>query len=417
MKVLVIGSGGREHALVWKIAQSEKVTEIFCAPGNAGIKDIAECINIKADDINKLLGFALDKKIDLTVVGPEVPLVNGIVDKFTEKGLKIFGPNKECSTFEGSKIYSKEFMEKYDIPTAAYYKSDNIDIALKSLNKFSYPLVIKADGLAAGKGVVICNTKEEAEETISDMMENHVFGNAGNEIVIEEFLEGIEISLLCLVSGEKIIPLEGARDYKKALNDDLGLNTGGMGCFSPNPILTHELMSQIEKEILNNIIIGFKKDNLDYKGILFIGLMITNKGPKVLEFNVRFGDPETEVVLPRLESDIIEIFEKTIDGSISKEDLVWSEKNSLCVIATSGGYPVSYKKGKTISGLSDIDKDTVVFHAGTKEDNENIVTNGGRVLCITALEDTLEDARNKVYNNMKKVSFENMHYRDDIGEI
>lgn len=417
MKVLVIGSGAREHTLVWKLAQSERVSKIYCAPSNGGIKELAECVNIKAEDIETLVSFALKEDIDLTVVGPEAPLTMGVVDRFNEAGLKVFGPNEAVAKLEGSKIYSKDFMKKYNIPTARYENFDDREAALKGLKEFQFPVVIKADGLAAGKGVLICSNQEEAEEAINDMMNDKKFGEAGSNIVMEEFLDGIEASLLCFVAKNKIIPMESARDYKKIYDDDKGPNTGGMGCFSPNPILTDELLEEINLSILEKIESGFNNEGMDYIGILFIGLMITADGPKVLEFNVRFGDPETEVVLVRLESDLVEIMDKTIDGVLEKSDLKWTTKKSLCVIAASGGYPLSYEKGKKISGLDKVDKDIIIFHGGTKEMDGGIYTNGGRVMAVTALGESLQEAREKVYENMEKISFDQMYYRFDIGKI
>ncbi|EOD00155.1 phosphoribosylamine--glycine ligase [Caldisalinibacter kiritimatiensis] len=417
MKVLVIGSGAREHALVWKIAQSDRVSKIYCAPGNGGIQKIAECINIRANDINMLLNFALKEQIDLTVVGPEAPLVDGIVDIFEENGLKIFGPNKKAARLEGSKVYSKNFMDKYNIPTAKYITYETFQKAMEGLKDFDYPLVIKADGLAGGKGVLICENEIEAENGIVELMNNKKFGEAGEKIVIEEYLEGIEASLLCLINGENIVPMESARDYKKIYDNDEGPNTGGMGCFSPNTIFDEELKDKITKEILEPLKVGFKEENMIFKGVLFIGLMITNNGPKVLEFNVRMGDPETEVVLPRLESDIVDIFEKVIDGVLDKDDLKWTSKKCLTVITASEGYPIKYEKGKEISGLDNLDKDIIVFHGGTKKTEDSLVTNGGRVLAVTALANTLEEARRLAYRNIEKINFEGMYYRKDIGAL
>lgn len=415
MKVLIIGSGAREHAIVWKIAQSKRVSKIYCAPGNAGIQQVAECINIKDDDIETLVSFALKEKIELTVVGPEVPLVHGIVDKFLENGLKVFGPCKKAAMLEGSKRYSKEFMDKYDIPTAKFRSFTSTKQALEGLSEFNYPLVIKADGLAAGKGVVICQNEQEAKDTINSMLENKKFGESGNEIVIEEFLYGTEASLLCFVNGNKIIPMESARDYKRVFDGDNGLNTGGMGCFSPNTIFTEELEKRIKADILDKVIYGFDGESIDFRGVLFIGLMITVNGPKVIEFNVRMGDPETEVVLPRLESDIVDIFEKTIDGTLESSDLKWLDKKCVCVVAASGGYPESYEKNKVITGLENVDKDVMVFHAGTKRIEDKVLTNGGRVLTVTALADTIDEAKRKAYRNIGKISFDGMHYRKDIA--
>lgn len=415
MKVLIIGSGAREHAIAWKVAQSRRVSKIYCAPGNAGIQQIAECINIRDDDIETLLSFAVKEKIDITIVGPEIPLVLGIVDKFEEGGLKIFGPNKKAAMLEGSKKYSKDFMKKYGIPTAKYKSYTNVQEALKGLKQFSYPLVIKADGLAYGKGVIICNDEEEAKETLKIIMENRKFGDAGNEVIIEEFLEGIEASLLCLVDGNKIIPLESAKDYKRLQDNDNGPNTGGMGCVSPNKILDEKMMAEIKVNIQNKILFGLQKEEIKYKGILFIGLMLTEEGAKVLEFNVRLGDPETEVVLPRLKSDIIEIFLKTIDGTIKEEDLIWNSKLSISVVLASGGYPEAYEKGKVISGLEKVRDDILIFHAGTKK-LDKLCTNGGRVLAMTTIADSLDEGRKMVYDSINQIYFEGMQYRTDIGK-
>ncbi|MTI46718.1 phosphoribosylamine--glycine ligase [Sporosalibacterium faouarense] len=417
MKILVIGSGAREHTLVWKLSQSEKVSKIFCAPGNGGISDLAECVNIKAEDIDMLLGFAIKEKIDLTVVGPEAPLVGGIVDKFRQEGLKIFGPGSNAAKLEGSKKFSKDFMAKYQIPTGRYESFDNADGALKGLDEFDYPLVIKADGLAAGKGVVICNSKEEAKIAIKEMIINKKFGEAGNNIIIEEFLSGTEASLLCFVAGNRLIPMESARDYKKAYDGDEGLNTGGMGCFSPNPIFTDDLIATVEDEILNKIETGLKEENLGFSGVLFIGLMITEGGPKVLEFNVRMGDPETEVVIPRLKNDLVEVFESAMDETLEKSDLSWSSKACLCVIAASGGYPINYEKDKVINGINNTHENVIVFHGGTRKHDDELFTNGGRVLAVTYLGNNIDEARKEVYKNIEKISFEKMFYRKDIGEI
>lgn len=415
MKVLVIGSGAREHAIVWKLSQSSKVSKLFSAPGNGGIEQIAQCVNIQAEDIDSLLSFALQENIDLTIVGPEGPLVKGIVNKFEEKGLKIFGPNKKGAMLEGSKKFAKEFMLKYGIPTAKYEVCSNYDEAVNSLDGFKFPLVIKADGLAYGKGVIICTNKEEAQNTIKEILIDGRFGKAGEEIIIEEFLEGIEASLMCLVSKDKIIPLESARDYKRLLDNDKGPNTGGMGCISPNNILDAQLIKEIEVKILEKVKIGLEKEKIDFKGILFIGLMITNKGVKVLEFNVRFGDPEAEVVLPRLESDILDIILKTIDGTIEREDLKWNPKPCICTVLASGGYPHNCESGKAIFGLSKIEKDILAFHAGTKK-LEYTITKGGRVIALSTLADSLAEGRKRLYENIGKIYFDGMQYRTDIGK-
>ncbi len=416
MKILVIGSGGREHALCWKIAKSQKVSKIYCAPGNGGSSEIAENVAINVDEIDKLVQFAIENHIDLTVVGPELPLVLGIVDKFQEKGLKIFGVNKECAQLEGSKDFSKGFMEKYNIPTAKYKTYINLNEAIEGIKEFTYPLVIKADGLCAGKGVIICHSEDEAIKTLKDILGERIFGSEGEKVVIEEFLDGIEASLLCVVTKDKIIPMESAKDYKKIYDDDEGPNTGGVGCFSPSPLFNERLNEKIEKNILNKIRVGLYKEKMDFRGILFVGLMIVEGEPKVLEFNVRFGDPETEVLIPRLESDIIDIFQKTIDGTLDNSDLIWKDKACVTVVLTSKGYPESYEKGFKITGIDKLDKNIIVFHNGTKKLDEELVTNGGRVLSVTSLGDTIEGARENIYSNIDKIKFYGMNYRKDIGK-
>ena len=417
MKVLVVGSGAREHTICHKLKQSKMLTKLYCAPGNAGISSIAECVDIQAEDIEKITEFSDKNKIDLVVIGPEVPLVAGIVDMLEDKKIKAFGPKKCGAIFEGSKSYSKYFMEKYNIPTAKYKTYTDCENALEGVKEFSLPVVIKADGLAAGKGVLICKTLKEAQDGIKSILEGKQFGNAGDSIVIEEFLEGTEASLLCFVNGKEIIPMESARDYKRAYDNDLGLNTGGMGCFSPNSIYTDELNTYIEKHIVNTTLNGFLSENIDFRGVLFIGLMIKDNTAKVIEYNTRFGDPETEVVLPRLESDLLEIMVKTTDGTLKQSDLVWSDKKAVTVVLASGGYPESYEKGKEILGLDDVDNDVIVFHAGTKFNDGKIVTNGGRVLAVTCLDDTIERAREKVYENIKRISFDKMEFRTDIAKL
>lgn len=416
MKVLVIGSGGREHAIIYKLNESPKVDEIFCAPGNAGISKIAKIVDIKAEDIEALCDFAKKENIELTVVGPEVPLVNGIVDHFEKEGLKVFGPNKKCAQLEGSKAFTKEFLINHNIPTAKYIECMDIEEAKKAIGIYGYPMVIKADGLAAGKGVVIAENEKEGEIALDEMMADKKFGEAGSKIVIEEFLTGIETSILCFVDGESIVPMVSAQDYKKILDGDEGPNTGGMGTYSPSYIYDEDLKKEVDEKILKPITKGFKKDELDFKGILFIGLMITNTGAKVIEFNVRFGDPETQVVLSRLETDLIEIIESVLETRLKDQEILWKKEKAVCVVLASGGYPESYEKGKAIHGLNDIDEDIVVFHAGTKFEGEDIVTNGGRVLGVTAFGDTIEKAREKAYENVEKISFEKMCYRKDIGK-
>lgn len=417
MNLLVIGSGGREHGLCWKLMGSNRVEKIYCAPGNGGTAEFAENIDIQSNDIDGLLKFALDNDIDLTIVGPEDPLVLGIVDKFQEKGLKIFGANKNAAQLEGSKDFSKRFMERHNVATAKYRTYHDYDEAVKGLDEFSYPLVIKADGLCLGKGVVICQSKDESVETLDEILNKRVFGDEGCSVVIEEFLDGIEASLLCFVAKDRVIPMESAKDYKKIYDGDKGPNTGGVGCYSPSPLLTHELMEKIDKDIIKNIVKGLKEDDLFFNGILFIGLMIVDGEPLVLEFNVRFGDPETEVLLPRLESDLVDLIEKSIDGSIEGSDLIWKDDVCLTVVTTSEGYPGGYIKGYKITRLETIDEDIIVFHNGTKYLDAELITNGGRVMSITALGNTMEVARQKIYKNIGKINFQGINYRKDIGQI
>lgn len=417
MKILVVGSGGREHAICYSLLKGKKVNEIYCAPGNAGISEIAQCLSIKDNDIDNLYKFAKENKIDLTIVGPEVPLVDGIVDKFEKENLRIFGPNKKCSMLEGSKAFSKEFMIKHDIPTAKYKEYMDLDEAINEIDSFGYPVVIKADGLAAGKGVVIAKDKEEGIKALKEMMSDKKFGIAGEKIVIEEFLKGIETSILAFVDNNTIVPMESAKDHKKVYNNEEGPNTGGMGTFSPSNIYDEQLSHIVKKEVLDKTLKGFKDDNLNYKGILFIGLMITEDGPKVLEYNVRFGDPETQSVLLRLETDLIEIIEAILENRLNEIHIKYDEKNAVCVMLTSGGYPESYEKGKVITGLDKVDEDIVIFHSGTKIINNKLVTNGGRVIGISAKGNSLEEASKKVYENIEKIKFEGMHYRTDIGVL
>ncbi|HQK53692.1 MAG TPA: phosphoribosylamine--glycine ligase, partial [Sedimentibacter sp.] len=391
--------------------------KLYCAPGNAGISQIAECVDIKADELEKLVEYSVKNSIDLVVVGPEVPLVAGLVDMLNEKGIKAFGPVKAGAKFEGSKSYSKDFMKKYSIPSANYEIYTDSEKAISELNKFNTPIVVKADGLAAGKGVLICETHEEAKEAIKSIMVKKLFGEAGNSVVIEEFLKGTEASLLCFVDGKNMIPMESARDYKKAYDQDKGLNTGGMGCFSPNTIFTEELNKYIKENILDRTLNGFLNENIEFKGVLFIGLMIENNQAKVLEYNARFGDPETEVVLPRLKSDLIDIMLKCIEGNLTEDDLQWEDNKCVTVILASGGYPESYEKGKEITGINEVDDDIIIFHGGTKLSGNKTITDGGRVLAVTAMGKSLEEARNKVYKNIPKINFEKMEYRTDIAKI
>ena len=414
MKILVVGGGGREHAICWKLSKEANVDKIYCAPGNAGISNVAQCIDIQDSNIENLLNFAKENQIDLTIVGPEIPLVAGIVDKFEKEGLKIFGPNKKCAQLEGSKSFSKDFMIRHNLPTAKYKEYTDLDEAISEIDSFGYPVVIKADGLAAGKGVVIPENREDAITTLKEMMSDKKFGNAGDKIVVEEFLTGIETSILAFVDNDTIVPMVSSKDHKKVFEGETGLNTGGMGTFSPSEIYTEKLAKEVQEKILDKTLEGFKKDNLNYKGILFVGLMITEDGPKILEYNVRFGDPETQSVLFRLDTDLNKIISEILDNNLKNIEINYSKEEAICVMLTSGGYPENYEKGKVISGLENLDSDIVVFHSGTKFDNENIVTNGGRVIGITAKGKTVKEAGEKVYENIKKINFEGMHYRTDI---
>ena len=414
MRILVVGGGGREHAICWKLNNESNVEKIYCAPGNAGISNVAECIDIGDSDIENLLKFAKENQIDLTIVGPEIPLVAGIVDAFEKEGLKIFGPNKKCAQLEGSKSFSKDFMIRHNLPTAKYKEYTDLDEAISEIDSFGYPVVIKADGLAAGKGVVIPENREDAITTLKEMMSDKKFGKAGDKIVVEEFLNGIETSILAFVDNDTIVPMVSSKDHKKVFEGEAGLNTGGMGTFSPSEIYTDELAKEVQEKILDKTLEGFKKDNLNYKGILFVGLMITEDGPKILEYNVRFGDPETQSVLFRLDTDLNKIISAILDNNLKNIEINYSKEEAICVMLTSGGYPENYEKGKVISGLENLDSDIVVFHSGTKFDNGNIVTNGGRVIGITAKGKTVKEAGEKVYENIKKINFEGMHYRKDI---
>lgn len=415
MKILVVGGGGREHAICWKLNGEEKVEKVYCAPGNAGISKVAECVDIKATDIEKLADFAEENRIDLTVIGPEVPLVMGISDVFKERGLRVFGPDKACSQLEGSKLFSKEFMVRHNIATAKYKEYTDIDKAIEEIDSFGYPVVIKADGLAAGKGVIIPTNREEAIETLNTIMKDRKFGEAGNLVVVEEFLEGVETSILALVDKNTIIAMESSKDHKKVYENETGPNTGGMGTFSPSTIYTDELAEKVYNDVLVKSLEGFKEDGLDYRGILFVGLMITEDGEKVLEYNCRFGDPEIQSILMRLDSSLSEIMMAITEDRLSEIDIKYSKDAATCVIMASGGYPDSYEKGEKISGLEDLDDDIVVFHSGTKKDGNDILTNGGRVLGVCAKAKDVESAAKRVYENIEKISFDGKHYRKDIG--
>lgn len=419
MKILIVGSGGREHAIAYACSKSPKVDKIYCAPGNAGISELAECVPISAMEFDRLADFAAEKEIDLTVIGMDDPLVGGIVDLFEARGLRVFGPRKNAAILEGSKAFSKDLMKKYNIPTAAYETFTSADDAKKYLETSEYPIVLKADGLALGKGVLICNTKEEALAGVDELMLDKKFGDAGNTIVIEEFMTGREVSVLSFVDGNTIKIMSSAQDHKRAKDGDEGLNTGGMGNFSPSPFYTEEVDDFCKKHIYQATVDAMKAEGREFKGVIFFGLMLTPKGPKVLEYNARFGDPEAQVVLSRLKNDIIDVFNACIDGTLDKIDLQFEDKACVCVILASDGYPLAYEKGKIITGLDNFKgKDGYYcFHAGTKfDDNGNIVTNGGRVLGITAKGDTLKEARANAYAATEWVDFENKYMRHDIGK-
>ncbi|MBR4074098.1 MAG: phosphoribosylamine--glycine ligase [Firmicutes bacterium] len=417
MKVLVVGSGGREHAIAWKLKQSPRVEKLYCAPGNAGIADVAECVAVGAEDIEGLCKLAVEKEIDLVVVGPEVPLSMGIVDAMNEKGIRVFGPNAKCAQLEGSKAFTKAFLARHDIPTAGYQEFTDKEELLKAVGIYGYPMVIKADGLAAGKGVVIAENEEDAVKAIEEMMGDKIFGSAADKIVVEEYLVGIEASMLCFVDHNTIVPMESAQDYKRIFDGDKGPNTGGMGTYSPSLVFNDELQERIRTEILEPTLSGFQKDGLDFQGVLFIGLMITDNGPKVIEFNNRFGDPETQSVLARLDSDLLDIFEAVVDNKLAEQEIKWGERRAVTVVLASEGYPGSYPKGREITGLGDVDEDIVVFHAGTKFADDKIVTAGGRVLCVTATGATHDEARAKAFANVEKIHFEGAQFRRDIGLI
>ena len=418
MKVLIVGSGGREHAIAWSVAKSPKVDKIYCAPGNAGIAEFAECVNIKAMEFDKLVAFAKENAIDLTIIGMDDPLVGGVVDAFESEGLRVFGPRKNAAIIEGSKAFSKDLMKKYKIPTAAYENFTDPDEAIKYLETAKMPIVLKADGLALGKGVLICNTLEEAKEGVKTLMLDKQFGDAGNEIVIEEFMTGREVSVLAFCDGKTIKCMTSAQDHKRAKDGDQGLNTGGMGTFSPSPFYNDEVEAFCEKYVYQSTIDAMASEGRPFTGILFTGLMITEDGPKVLEYNARFGDPEAQVVLPRMKNDIIEVMEACIDGKLSDVELEFEDNAAVCVVLASDGYPEKYDKGFEIKGLDTFkDKDGYyVFHAGTKFDGDKIVTNGGRVLGVVAKGENLKAARANAYKATEWIDFVNKYKRNDIGK-
>lgn len=418
MKILIVGSGGREHAIAWKIAQSPRQTEIYCAPGNAGIEEYAQCVDIQAMEFDKLLEFAKEQQIDLTVIGMDDPLVGGIVDVFEAAGLRVFGPRKDAAILEGSKAFSKDLMKKYKIPTAASENFTDPDAAVAYLEKSQFPIVLKADGLALGKGVLICTTLEEAKAGVQSIMRDKQFGSAGNTMVIEEFMTGREVSVLSYVDGKTIKTMTSAQDHKRAKDGDQGLNTGGMGTFSPSPFYTAEVDAFCEQYVYQATVDAMAAEGRPFKGIIFFGLMLTEYGPKVLEYNARFGDPEAQVVLPRMKNDIIDVFEACIDGTLDTIDLQFEENAAVCVVLASDGYPVTYEKGFVIKGLEQFkEKDGYyVFHAGSKKTDGEIVTNGGRVLGVTAKGPDLKTARANAYAAAQLVEFDNKYYRNDIGK-
>ena len=418
MKILIVGSGGREHAIAWKVAQSEKVEKIYCAPGNAGIEEYAECVNIGAMEFDKLAAFAKEKEIDLTVIGMDDPLVGGVVDVFEAQGLKVFGPRKNAAILEGSKAFSKDLMKKYNIPTAAYENFHDPEKALEYLETAKFPIVLKADGLALGKGVLICNDLEEAKAGVKSIMQDKQFGSSGDCMVVEEFMTGREVSVLSFVDGKTIKTMTSAQDHKRAGDGDTGLNTGGMGTFSPSPFYTEEIDEYCQKYIFQPTVDAMAAEGREFKGIIFFGLMLTEDGPKVLEYNARFGDPETQVVIPRMKTDIVDVFEACVDGTLDQVDLEFEKNAAVCVVLASDGYPVKYEKGFVIKGFENFkDKDGYyVFHAGTKKTDAGIVTNGGRVLGVTAKGEDLKTARANAYDAVQWIDFENKYYRHDIGK-
>jgi phosphoribosylamine--glycine ligase len=417
MKVLVVGGGGREHALVWKTAQSSKVSKVYCAPGNAGISEQATIIPIKANELNGLLEFALKEKIDLTVVGPEDPLTKGIVDLFESKGLSIFGASQKAAEIEGSKAFAKEMMKKYRIPTASFEIFEDREEAMAYIRRNGAPVVVKADGLAAGKGVIICKTIEEAIRSVDQIMVEKIFGEAGNRVVIEEYLVGEEASYIAFTDGKTILPMASSQDHKPIFDGDQGPNTGGMGAYSPAPVVTDRIHEMILEKILRPIIQGMGEEGRPYKGVLYAGIMICEGVPKVLEFNARFGDPETQPVLMRMKGDIVPILEACMRGTLSQCEIEWDNRPSVCVVMASGGYPGDYEKGKKIRGLEEVARmeDIFIFHAGTSFKDGQMVTNGGRVLGVTGLGKDIPNAIERTYQAVKKISWDGVHYRTDIG--
>lgn len=415
MKVLVVGGGGREHAILWKLNQSPRIDRLYCAPGNGGISDIAECVPIGAMDIAGIIDFSRKEKMDMVVVAPDDPLAAGMVDALEKDGIRAFGPRKNAAVLEASKVFAKRLMKKYNIPTAEYEVFDDSKAAVEYVKSAKLPLVVKADGLALGKGVLICSTVDEAMDAVISIMEDKKFGEAGQRIVVEEFLTGPEVSVLAFTDGKTIIPMVSSQDHKRAYDNDQGPNTGGMGTFSPSRYYTDELQDICMKTIFVPTVNAMNLEGRPFKGVLYFGLMLTKDGPKVLEYNARFGDPETQVVLPRLENDLLEVFEAVIDEKLDTIKLSWKQNAAVCVVMASGGYPGSYAKGYEIKGLDSVDEDIIVFHAGTKKENGKYYTNGGRVLGVTAQAENIEKAREKAYGAVSCISFRDAHYRRDIG--
>ncbi|MEX1307907.1 MAG: phosphoribosylamine--glycine ligase [Eubacteriales bacterium] len=415
MKVLVVGGGGREHAIIKKLKKEKDDLQIFCAPGNGGIGEEALCVPIAATDLDRICEYAQIQKFDLIIVAPDDPLVAGLVDRLEALGLRVFGPNKEAAQIEGSKVFAKDLMKKYDIPTADYAVFEDFDKANSYLETAKIPIVIKADGLALGKGVLICKTRDQAFEALELIMNDKKFGDAGNRVVMEEYIEGPEVSILSFCDGETIVPLPSAQDHKKAFDHDEGKNTGGMGTFSPSDKYTPEIQKEVEEKIILRTLSALKSEGIEFKGVIFFGLMLTEDGPKLLEYNARFGDPEAQVVLPKLETGLMDIIDAVIDGHLKDIDFRFNINYGVCVIIASGGYPDKYDKGYPIEGLKDVDEDVVVYHAGTKAANGRMYTYGGRVLGVTGFGRNIEEARKKAYKNVKKIKFEHMQYRTDIG--
>ncbi len=416
MNILVIGGGGREHTIIWKIAQSPKAGKIYAAPGNGGISELAECVPIKATDIEGIVSFAKEKAIDLVMVAPDDPLVLGMVDALEAAGIRAFGPRANAAILEGSKVFSKELMKKYNIPTAAYAVFTNSGDAIQYVREQNtFPAVIKAEGLALGKGVIIAQNMQEAEDGIRSIMDDKMFGESGSRVVIEEFLQGPEVSVLAFTDGKTVVPMVSAQDHKRAYDNDEGLNTGGMGTFSPSRFYTDDIAAECMETIFKPTIAAMQKEGRPFKGVLYFGLMITQKGVKVIEYNARFGDPETQVVLPRLKTDLVEIMEAVIDERLDQLQIDWADNAAVCVVLASGGYPVKYQSGYEIHGLNNVADNITVFHAGTKKENGKFFTAGGRVLGITAVSENLDAAIQDAYAAVKNISFQDMHYRKDIG--